>query len=271
MKKIYNLLSAILLTTIGFAQSPDLMSYQAVVRDGSNNLVALSPVGMQISILQGSTNGTAVYTETHTSTSNANGLVTVQIGDGTTGDDFSTIDWANGPYFVKTETDPTGGTNYTVTATSQLLSVPFALHAKNTDSWTVIGDTTYTNKTVSIGSSLPRGKLYVLDNAPGPDIAMEAQGDFNPLISFRRTNSTSFIDYLWFWGMTGNGSIRLRDDFSGEDRILTDTNGKTTINDVMNLTPRTTAPATPSKGDMYMDDTTNKLMVYDGTTWQACW
>ncbi|MEA3508406.1 MAG: FISUMP domain-containing protein, partial [Synergistota bacterium] len=88
--------------------------------------------------------GTAVYVETQTPTTNVNGLVSIEIGAGTVqSGDFTTIDWANGPYFIKTETDPAGGTNYTITGTSQLLSVPYALHAKSAD--TVTGTITETD------------------------------------------------------------------------------------------------------------------------------
>ena len=137
MKRIITIFAAVLLTASVFAQSPEKMSYQAVVRDGSNNLVSSTAVGMQISILQGSSSGTAVYVETQTPTSNANGLVSLEIGSGTVvSGDFTTIDWSAGPYFIKTETDPMGGTNYTITGTSQLLSVPYALHAKTAESVT---------------------------------------------------------------------------------------------------------------------------------------
>jgi hypothetical protein len=144
MKKIITICAALLMTASVFAQSPEKMSYQAVVRDGSNNLVSSTTVGVQISILQGSTSGTAVYVETQTPTSNANGLVSLEIGAGTVvSGTFNTIDWANGPYFIKTETDPTGGTSYTITGTSQLLSVPYALHAKTAE--TVTGTITETD------------------------------------------------------------------------------------------------------------------------------
>jgi hypothetical protein len=145
MKKLFAILAAILLTASVFAQSPEKMSYQAVIRNSSDQLVTDQAIGMQISILQGSASGTAVYVETQTPTTNANGLVSVEIGTGTTSDDFSTIDWANGPYFIKTETDPTGGTSYTITGTSQLLSVPYALHAKTAE--TVTGGITETDPT----------------------------------------------------------------------------------------------------------------------------
>ena len=87
---------------------------------------------MKISILPGSSTGTPVYVETHTATTNANGLVNLEIGDGAiVSGNFTGIDWSSGLYFIKTDTDPTGGTNYTVTGTSQLLSVPYALYANS--------------------------------------------------------------------------------------------------------------------------------------------
>ncbi len=132
MKKFYSLVASLLLTTIVFAQAPQKMSYQAVIRTSSNTLLTSSPVGMKVSILQGSAAGSSVYVETHTPTSNANGLASFEIGGGAavTGT-MAAIDWSAGPYFIKTETDPTGGTNYTITGTSQLLSVPYALFSAN--------------------------------------------------------------------------------------------------------------------------------------------
>ena len=132
MKHLFTFLTLVS-SLIAFCQAPDAMSYQAVIRDASNALVISQSVGMQISILQGSASGASVYTETQTPTTNANGLVSVAIGEGSTNDDFSNIDWSEGPYFIKTETDPTGGSNYTITGTSQLLSVPYAMHAKTAE------------------------------------------------------------------------------------------------------------------------------------------
>ncbi len=122
-------------TMMSWAQSPQKMTYQAVVRDGSDQLVSSSAIGMQISILQTSPTGIAVYIETHAPSTNANGLATVEIGGGTVvAGAFASIDWSNGPYFLKTETDPTGGTVYTISGTSQLLSVPYSLYAETAGS-----------------------------------------------------------------------------------------------------------------------------------------
>ena len=134
MKKISSLITLLLCAVTLFAQAPEKFTYQAVVRNASNSLVANTQVGMRVSILQGSASGSAVYVETQTGTTNANGLVTLSIGGGSVQQGtFANIDWANGPFFLKTETDPNGGSNYTVTTTQQLLSVPYALYAKTAE------------------------------------------------------------------------------------------------------------------------------------------
>lgn len=138
MKKISAILATVLFTVSVFAQTPQKMSYQAVIRNSSNTLIASTAVGMRVSILQGTATGTEVYKEIYNPNpiTNANGLASLEIGSGIplTGT-FAAINWASGLYFIKTETDPTGGTNYTITGTSQLLSVPYALFAANVNSY----------------------------------------------------------------------------------------------------------------------------------------
>jgi len=136
MKKLLIILSLGILASNIQAQSPEKMSYQSIIRKANDMLVTNAPVGIRISILQGSDNGVSVYSETQTKNTNINGLLTLDIGTGTTVDNFSIIDWSNGPFFIKTETDPDGGTNYTISGTSQLLSVPFALYSKSSGSST---------------------------------------------------------------------------------------------------------------------------------------
>jgi uncharacterized protein (TIGR02145 family) len=113
------------------AQAPQKMSYQSLIRNSSNEVLVNTLVGIRISLLQGSTNGAAVFVETQTATTNTNGFLSLQIGFGTavTGT-FAGIDWTNGPYFIKTETDPLGGSNYTITGSQEVVSVPYAMYAK---------------------------------------------------------------------------------------------------------------------------------------------
>ena len=143
MKRLYTLLIAILLTNMVWAQAPEKMSYQAVIRGTDNILYTNQDVGMQIGILQGSASGDLLYLENHTPTTNKNGLISIEIGAGSSvSGSFADIDWSKGPYFILTMTDPTGGTNYSITGTSQLLSVPYALHAQTAEN--ITGEITVT-------------------------------------------------------------------------------------------------------------------------------
>jgi len=132
MKKLTTLIAILLLcATTLFAQAPEKFTYQAVVRNASNTLVTNTLVGVRVSILQGSATGNGVYVETQMPSTNANGLITLNIGDGNVVfGSFAGIDWSAGPYFLKTEIDPSGGNSYSVTTTQQLMSVPYALYAK---------------------------------------------------------------------------------------------------------------------------------------------
>ena len=138
MKRI--ILSLVAIATISlssFGQAPEGFKYQAVVRDAGNTILNNQAVGMRMTIQQGSIGGTTVYQETFAPTTNAYGLVNLEIGSGTVvSGDFTTIDWANGPYFIETAVDVTGGTSYAVMGTSQLMSVPYALHANTAENVT---------------------------------------------------------------------------------------------------------------------------------------
>ena len=133
---ITSILIFLLIATTSFGQAPEGFKYQAVIRDASNTILANQAVGIQLTIEQTTIGGAAVYTETFSPTTNAYGLVNLEIGTGTTSDDFSLIDWALGPFFIETAVDISGGTAYVVLGTSQLMSVPYALYAKTSGSST---------------------------------------------------------------------------------------------------------------------------------------
>ena len=131
-KKIFlSLVAAAIFSFNSFGQAPEGFNYQAVVRNAGNTILNNQAVGLRMTIQQGSIGGTTVYSETFSPTTNAYGLVNLQIGNGTVvSGTFANIDWSAGPYFMETAVDVTGGTNYSVMGTSQLMSVPYALYAK---------------------------------------------------------------------------------------------------------------------------------------------
>jgi hypothetical protein len=116
------------------AQTPQAFKYQTVVRDASGQVLANQIVSFRIRILQGNIQGTSVYSETHLSTTNMYGLSNLEIGDGLVeSGSFVAIDWSADQYFVQVSLDIAGGSNYQLMGVSQLLSVPYALHAQSAD------------------------------------------------------------------------------------------------------------------------------------------
>lgn len=152
MKNIYLILALLItiLAPIGvFAQAPNKMTYQSVVRNTANNLVINTPISIRIGILQGSPTGTLVLSETHNITTNSNGLATFEIGNGTNiSGSIQNINWGLGPFYLQLEVDITGGTNYSLIHTAQFLSVPYALYALRS---------MYTDSTFSINSITDNG------------------------------------------------------------------------------------------------------------------
>ncbi len=113
-----------------YSQSPNLISYQTVIRNGNNELVSNTTIGVRISILGGPEANVLVYQEEHAVKTNINGLAYLTIGNGKILNGLITsIDWSKGPYFIKSETDPTGGKNYSIIVISQILSAPYAIYA----------------------------------------------------------------------------------------------------------------------------------------------
>lgn len=224
MRKYLFILTLLSLTGLTKAQSPQKLSYQAVIRNSGNALVINSNIGMRVSLLQGSATGTMVYQEEYSPLpkSNGNGLVTLEIGTGTaiTGT-FSSIDWSLGNYFIKIETDPAGGSNYTVTGTHQLLSVPYALYSQTAAGLTATAS--IDPKQLS-GSGAANGQVLKWNGASwSPANDNYTDGDTSPsneLQSLSIKNDSIFL--------TNGGAIELPKEIDGsitnEIQVLTKNN-----------------------------------------------
>ena len=181
MKGIYYIL-IILLSFNSFGQVPQKMNYQMVVTDLNNQILSNQAVGIKISVIQGSISGTAVYAEIHTLITNPDGLVNFNVGGGTVVlGSFATIDWMNGPYFLKSETDPLGGNNYSITTTSELLSTPYTLFAGNGFGKTsLIGDTLFYGN----GQFILIPDISSANPPVYPGVACDLTGILNPALNY---------------------------------------------------------------------------------------
>jgi hypothetical protein len=216
----------LLLSVPFYGQAPEVFSYQALVYDSNSVLVSNAITPIQISVLQNGIDGTAVYVEQHTPTTNTNGLLSINIGKGTaiTGT-MSAIDWAVGTYFIKTEIDIDNNNSYDVTGASQLLSVPYTLHAKTSGSSVAgaKGDVGEDGNTVLNGTSDPinqgnEGDFYVntvTKTLFGPKlvagwgIGVSLKGDASSFNFVSKRNCNSWIIPLIFYSDLTSESIIL--------------------------------------------------------------
>jgi uncharacterized protein (TIGR02145 family) len=205
MRKFLISFSAVIISVSLWAQAPQKMSYQAVFRGANNTLLIEKLVSIKISVLQGSENGLPIYSEIHTPTTNANGLASLIIGSGKNTDgDFTKIDWSKGPYFLKTETDISGGIKYDLITTSELLSVPYALYA---------------------GNALPSGGsdgqvLTICDGIPTWSTGGICPGKITTLDCINATN---------------NGNLKVMTESNGVSSVIEYTGGNNGIYDAQNF------------------------------------
>ena len=174
MKHLLTAFTVLFFSTVLVAAPPPVpqkISYQAVLRNSSNELLANKTVGMKISIIYNTPTGTIVYTETQTPTTNDNGLISIAIGTGIIIEgSFSHIEWTQGPHFIKTEIDPAGGTAYTITSTSELLSVPYAITAMYAKNVETIPNNSVTSIKIADGNVLEND---LADNSVGSSKIMD--------------------------------------------------------------------------------------------------
>jgi hypothetical protein len=229
---------------------------------------------MRISILQGTATGSSVYTETQSPTTNNNGLIAIEIGTGNiVSGNFANIDWANGPFFVKTETDPNGGTNYTLTGTSQLLSVPYALYAKNglpsgsqhgqtlmnCDGdivWTFNGQCPAKIAAFNCADTVHSGILYVNSMSATP---------------YCSTSTTCFYSNITYSGGNGGfyaaqsiasiGVLGLTAELAGGNLNIQSTNGNVNFSGVTTALSATTSITLTSVGTFNINSGSSNLLI----------
>lgn len=225
---IFTLSLLVCVSLTSTAQTPQLFNYQATLRNNNGQLLVSDDISIRISILQYSTNGAPIYTETHAATTTSQGIVNLKIGSGTAADEFASINWSNGPYFLKIEIDTENSGTYTELGVTQLLSVPYALYAEKAKSllsesvsfWSKNNNNLYYNDgLVGIGTANPVSKLNivgVIESGSGRNLLQLKNNTDNGLsytgISLQ-TGSSIGHSVIQDYGSTYNASTSY--DFAG--------------------------------------------------------
>lgn len=218
MDRLRTLLMLILIVSSNVieAQAPQSFNYQAVARDASGNILANTAVSIRISVHQGSSTGTIVYSESFAANTNQFGLFTLNIGQGAIESGlFGVINWGAGNYWMQVEMDPLGGTNFTDMGASQLLSVPFALYSDQSGTPGPTGATGVTGPTGILPAGTASGNTTYWD---GTDWVLNSDnlynsgskigiGTSNPTHKLDVIGSNSFVDGNYSFYSTLNTDI----------------------------------------------------------------
>lgn len=279
MKYIITLLFLVI-SHMAFSQAPEKMSYQAVIRDSTNNIVSNQSVNIRISILRGSPTGNTVYSETHSKATNFNGLISLEIGEGSNKiGSIGSIQWDKDQYFIQTETDPYGGNSYLLNGVNQILSVAYALHSNTADSLIggglgPQGPIGLTGPQGPIGLTGPQGLKGDTGVAgpQGPIGLTGPQGAMGLLPNGTAAGNTPYWDGSQW--VVNNSNIH---NNSGGIGINTSTPDASAQLDIVSTTkgflpPRMTTVqrdsiSSPAAGLVIYNTTSNCLNFYAGSTW----
>ncbi|HPF92161.1 MAG TPA: Ig-like domain-containing protein [Flavobacteriales bacterium] len=229
------------------------MKYQAVARDANGTPLADQTISLRLGI------GFAIsfaYQETQTVTTNAMGLFTVEVGDGTptplSNHPFEEIPWGQNTWWTfVVEMDPAGGTNYTMVGSEPILAAPYAHYADKArllgdSAWVAASPThVYTDHQVGIGTDAPSESLEVSGNAKvsslfvGDGVFHDGTGARDMIIRMDPLQNIYF-------SLQSNGANEweFRGNTSGDLRVFANFDQRLTLQQDGDMGLGTTAPET---------------------------
>ncbi len=296
MKKCVFLFVAMVSAFGILAQAPNLFNFQSVARNSAGAVIPLQDVGLKVSIIDGSPSGTVEFTETHTAKTNLLGLFSLAIGGGTVAyGSFNNINWSTGSKYLKIELDPTGGANYLVSGTSQLLSVPYALFSGNSSSFwvpTSIKDGIYYEKQIGIGTSSINKDINGVTGNLYPSLGwtgLHLKGALNALLTIEgkersrlhfasnrsMPNSRNYtIEVSNNFGANNSSYLNIacvNDDLSTKSRgIVLHENGNVGIGGMLYDVPTPKSKLHVTGGDVYIEDVSKGVIMKspNGKCWR---
>jgi len=196
MKNILLTFLCIWVCLITYAQVPQTINFQAQARGSDGKLLESKPIKTRFSVLEGTSSGSAVYTETHDATTDNSGLYNLSIGGGTTVQgDFATINWAIQPKFLKVEVDAGSGAGFTLISTFQLASVPFAFYAAKAD--TSMRDSDKQSLSVTGNQlTITNGNSVTLPDTQSQWLNISSGISYDKRVGIGTTTPRSFLD-VW--------------------------------------------------------------------------
>lgn len=252
---------------------PQAFQYQGIARSSNGAELPNQAISVRFSILSGAPNGAVAYEEVHSALTNNIGLFNLQVGLGTpTNGSFSAISWGSDAHFLRVEIDPDGGSTYSLVGTTQLLSVPYALHAGTVANDQVDdADNDPTNERTDL---VLNGNVLSLTNpaSPGNEVVLPATGD--DLGSHIATQNLDLGPNQLVGNGGANGISITSDGRVGIGTTTPDANALLDLNSSSQalLLPRLStaqrdALSAPEPGLMIFNTTSNCLEVWSGIEW----
>ena len=259
-----------------FAQIGDKMNFQMIVRASDGELLSNASIGLRFRIIQDNELGTVVFEETHNTTTNSIGIVTVKIGHGSAViGTIEEIDWTTGLYYISTEVDALGGNVYALQQTSALHSVPFAASASKTMKAETLDYRFLTNKPVTItGAQSTAIDLIDVTNAINLEDTKIAT-DLNTLKAFPGFGTTAGTAFEVLWTKIENDAFFITGTVGMGTNLNLDTSAASlVVESGIHFLPNTATTSEigtldyynlePSQNDFYYGDNDGNIKRYAG-------
>lgn len=167
MKRVLFFLMTMIAVT-SFGQAPDAINYQAICKTDGGAILTDATIGVQVNIIETSEVGPIVYSEEHSVSTNSNGIFAIEIGRGTTSDNFNGIAWGSDSHYLEILIDTLGGTTYESVGITEVLSAPYSYYSNRSDTAMYAANTTVGISDLASGFTVDTLSGQIIFNVTDP-------------------------------------------------------------------------------------------------------